>query len=501
VDLDGSARGRRGTGRRAFLEQERELTETGEVFARAGSGPASLVVVADRAGIGTTSLVRAARALAQERGFGVLSHRGALEQELAYGVVRELVEPRLVAPAREPLLEGAAGLAVAVEVGGSWSEPERGRGAAADHRSPSALDGLSSLFANLAGLGPLLVLGDDAHWLAVPSLRPLAFLTRRLEERPILLLVAVHPAGILAALPAPAIELDRAVAIFGDGTELTQTGIFGAGGALRLARPIVRRNRRRPAADQALPRAPAGARTPLEDLGLVVFAASTAIHCARIDLLAGDPSRAEAELRHAHDALASINETYLLPPIAELLAQVVCVQGHLDEAEEISRAAAKLAASDEVELQALWPAARGSDLTWQERADEAERRAREAVDLIRIRTALSRLTTWVSQNARAENERSASDRRARHADRRADAAHGPTRERFLRDILANKKLPDGYARAVALETLDIPEEQFAQMLTSSGTAGPAQTVPEGLITEEVAVSKLAEFLQRLRSES
>jgi ATP/maltotriose-dependent transcriptional regulator MalT len=241
-------------------------------------------------------------------------------------------------------------------------------------------------------------------------------------------------------------------------------------------------------------------RTPLDGLGLVVFAASTAIHCARIDLLVGNLSAAEEELRRAYEALASITEKYLLSPIAELLAEVVCAQGRFDEAEEISRAAEELSTSDDVGLQALWPAARGTALPWQERADEAERRAREAVDLIRTRAALSRLTTWVSQNAAANNQHSASDRRAGHANQRAvPTVPGLTRELLVRDILANTKLSDSHARTVALETLDMPEELFAQMMTLSGTAEPAPSVPEGLIREEVAASKLTE-LQRVRSE-
>jgi tetratricopeptide (TPR) repeat protein len=220
-----------------------------------------------------------------------------------------------------------------------------------------------------------------------------------------------------------------------------------------------------------------GTQTPLEDLGLVAFAASTAIHCARIDVLAGDLSTAEEELRRAYDALASIDEKYLLPPIAELLAQVVYAQGRLHEAEEISRAAETLAASDDLELQALWPSVHGTALAWQERADEADRRAREAVDLIRIRAALSRLATWHSQSASGNSDRSTADRRAWQAREPVVTAPGLTRERFLRDILANKKLPDGYARKVALETLDIPAELFAKMISSKDQ--PADASADG----------------------
>jgi hypothetical protein len=498
----------------ALLERERELVEIWELLERAGSGSGSLLVVEGPAGIGKTSLVRAAHALARERGFCVLSARGSdLERDFAYGVVRQLLEPRL-APAREraALLEAAAGLATMTpQVDGSWPKPDGAGAARADHRSFLALDGLYRLCANLAALGPLLISIDDADWSDPPSLRFLAYLSRRLEEQPILLLLAVRPTEIkadnpalsevlsdplarllklaplslaavnalvrgsvsndadedfcracyaatagnplflreliaslradgipptaaaaelasravsravllkLVRLPSAAIELAHAVAILGDGAELRhaaalaridrkaaseaevalrRVGIFEAGGSLRFAHPIVRA-----AIYDELPLTKRsrgyarGARTLLDDLGLAVFVGSTAIHCARIELLVGDLSTAEEELRRAYDAFSSIGEKYLLPPIAALLAQVVYAQGRSGEAEEISRAAEELAAGDDVELRALWPSLRGKVLTWQERADEAERRAREAVDLIRTGAALSRLTTWYS---------------------------------------------------------------------------------------------------------
>jgi len=125
------------------------------------------------------------------------------------------------------------------------------------------------------------------------------------------------------------------------------------------------------------------ARTLLDDLGIIVLAASTAMHCARIELLAGDLETAEAELRQANDTLTGLGEKYLLPPIAGLLAQVMYAQGRTDEAEEISRTAEEIAAADDVEAQALWRAVRAKVLAGRDRFEEAEQLAREAVRLIR----------------------------------------------------------------------------------------------------------------------
>jgi predicted ATPase/class 3 adenylate cyclase len=124
------------------------------------------------------------------------------------------------------------------------------------------------------------------------------------------------------------------------------------------------------------------ARTLLDDLGIIVLAASTAMHCARIELLAGDLETAEAELRRATDTLTRLGERYLLPPIAALLAQVVYEQGRPDEAEQISRTAEGIAAVDDVEAQALWRSVRAKVLAGRDRVEEAERLAREAVRLI-----------------------------------------------------------------------------------------------------------------------
>ncbi len=141
----------------------------------------------------------------------------------------------------------------------------------------------------------------------------------------------------------------------------------------------------------------------LVDPGGAVFAASTTIHCASLELLTGDRAAAEEGLRRGYEALAGTGERYLLAPIAALLVQLLSAQGRVAEAEEIGRAAEELAASDDLEL--LWPSLGGKAPAWQERADEAERRAREAVELIRIRAALSRLISWYSRNANREADR------------------------------------------------------------------------------------------------
>jgi ATP/maltotriose-dependent transcriptional regulator MalT len=125
------------------------------------------------------------------------------------------------------------------------------------------------------------------------------------------------------------------------------------------------------------------ARTVLDDLGVIVLAAATAIDSARVELLAGDLVTAERELRQAEETLTALGEKYLLPPLAAVLAQVVYAQGRADEAEQITRRAQELSDPEDVEPQALWRSVRAKVLAGRDLADEAEQLAREAVLLMR----------------------------------------------------------------------------------------------------------------------
>jgi DNA-binding CsgD family transcriptional regulator len=170
-----------------LLERRRELDELDSQVERAVAGEGRLLVVEGPAGIGKSRLLAAARRRA-EGSMRVLSARGSeLEAEFAFGVVRQLFESELTAPERrEALLAGAAAPAVAV-----FGEPDgSGQGA-----SFASLHGLFWLVLNLAEEGPLLLAVDDLHWCDRPSLLFLAYLARRLESQPILLLAALRDAG------------------------------------------------------------------------------------------------------------------------------------------------------------------------------------------------------------------------------------------------------------------------------------------------------------------
>jgi len=182
----------------ALLEREAELSALHAAIAEAGAGQARVVVVEGAGGIGKTRLLAEARRVAEQAGHRVLKGRGGeLEREFAFGVVRQLFEPAVVG-AEESLLTGAAtatrevfalaGPTVALDPG---------------DRSFALLHGLYWLTVNLAGDGPLAFFVDDLHLSDVASLRFLAYLVRRLEGLPVLIIGTARP---VARTDLPALQ-------------------------------------------------------------------------------------------------------------------------------------------------------------------------------------------------------------------------------------------------------------------------------------------------------
>jgi hypothetical protein len=98
-----------------MLEHEGELEAILAAAERAARGEGAVVFVEAPAGMGKSRLLEAGCHEADQRGFQLLRARGGeLEQDFAYGVVRQLLERRLMTAStseREALLKGAAELA------------------------------------------------------------------------------------------------------------------------------------------------------------------------------------------------------------------------------------------------------------------------------------------------------------------------------------------------------------------------------------------------------
>src|SRR5215468_9199250 len=97
-----------------LLERERELTALASALRDAERGRGGVVLVEAPAGLGKTSLLKAACEAASEAGFACLRARASeLERDFAYGCVRQLLEPAVARTSdadRNRLFEGAAAL-------------------------------------------------------------------------------------------------------------------------------------------------------------------------------------------------------------------------------------------------------------------------------------------------------------------------------------------------------------------------------------------------------
>src|SRR5262245_28515761 len=103
---------------RALLERDRELQAIASACARAATGRGGTLAVRGAAGIGRSELLIAAREEAAAGGLAVCRASGSeLERDLAFGIVRQLLEPEvrgLSEAERAVVMDGAAGLAAPV---------------------------------------------------------------------------------------------------------------------------------------------------------------------------------------------------------------------------------------------------------------------------------------------------------------------------------------------------------------------------------------------------
>jgi DNA-binding CsgD family transcriptional regulator len=192
---------------RGLLQRDTELA-TLERHLRLVYGAAGRVSVVDGpAGVGKSSLLRAAAHTAEGFGFRVLrAWGGPLEQQAGWGVVRQLLGPIAAGSEWAEFGVGAAALARRV------LDPDPGAPAPTGDAMHAASHGLTWLAYGLAEHSPTLMVVDDVHWADAPSLRWLAQLSRRLAELPLGVLCAVRSGepstepGTLAELVASAPE-------------------------------------------------------------------------------------------------------------------------------------------------------------------------------------------------------------------------------------------------------------------------------------------------------
>ncbi len=168
-----------------LVDRDKELSAVRAALDHLAAGEPGLLVIEGPAGIGKTRLLTEARRLAAERSVRVLTARGSqLERAFGFGVVRQLFDPVLADPGRHEAVLGGAAMSARGVFDLVEGEPAEG--------SFAVLHGLYWLAVNATESGPLMLAVDDLQWCDNESMRYLAFLVRRLEAVPILVVATVR---------------------------------------------------------------------------------------------------------------------------------------------------------------------------------------------------------------------------------------------------------------------------------------------------------------------
>ena len=112
--------------------------------------------------------------------------------------------------------------------------------------------------------------------------------------------------------------------------------------------------------------------------GSRLYSAISAIFMGEIEMLAGEPATAEAQLRQGCEALRAIGERGYLVSSLTSLAEAVYAQGRLDEADQLTREVETLATGDDLDAQAHWRATRAKVLARRGQITAARQLASEA---------------------------------------------------------------------------------------------------------------------------
>ena len=187
-----------------LLERDAELAALDAALEAAVGGRGSVVAVEGPPGIGKSRLVNACIDLARARGMYTISVRATeLERSYPYGVVRQTADSVQLGKSdedRAALFTGAARLALPILEPGSDEKPDN------PELMYQRLHGLYWLIANLARQQPLLISIDDAQWADEASMAAERFLTLRIGDLPMVLLLAARPAEV-GQLAVPLAEI------------------------------------------------------------------------------------------------------------------------------------------------------------------------------------------------------------------------------------------------------------------------------------------------------
>ena len=135
-------------------------------------------------------------------------------------------------------------------------------------------------------------------------------------------------------------------------------------------------------------------RAILDELGLRFQAGAAAEGYGMVELLAGDPGRAELELRRGYETLEQMGDAPSLANVTAVLAQALYAGGRYSEALRFSEISQEASAEDDLSAQIQWRGPRAKVLARRGRRKKAEQLGVEAV-------LLAQETDFLNQHADA----------------------------------------------------------------------------------------------------
>lgn len=187
-----------------LLEREAEIAALDQALADALAGQGSVVAIEGPPGIGKSRLVASAVELARARDMYTLSVRATeLERSYPYGIVRQTADSVTLDKSdeeRSALFTGAAKLALPILDPASAEEID------SPELMYQRLHGLYWVTANLAREQPLLITIDDAQWADEASMAAQRFLSLRIADLPMVLVLGVRTVEV-GQIAVPLAEL------------------------------------------------------------------------------------------------------------------------------------------------------------------------------------------------------------------------------------------------------------------------------------------------------
>jgi DNA-binding CsgD family transcriptional regulator len=183
-----------------LVERDSELQRADRLLDGAKGAGGSLAVISGPLGIGKSELLRSLSQRARDAGLRVLRANGAVqEQDLPYGIVRQLLEFELTGASEETRQAWATDAAEGIEV---LRDPLRwSRAEFPGQTQELALHGLSKLTVNMSAEQSILIVVDGLQWTDTPSLRWLGHLTKRLAGLAISVAVSILDGDPRSDLP------------------------------------------------------------------------------------------------------------------------------------------------------------------------------------------------------------------------------------------------------------------------------------------------------------